>query len=36
MFMKEGILIIGASERERKEGHGVKEDLKPQAHQSQS
>ena len=34
--MQEGILIIRASEREGREGHGVKEDLKPQAHQSQS
>lgn len=33
--MKMGIFIIGASEGDRREGHGVKEDLKPQAHQSQ-
>lgn len=34
--MREGILIMGASEREGREGHGVKEDLRPQAHESQS
>jgi len=34
--MQEGILIIGASEREGRVGHGVKANVKPEAHESQS